>query len=113
VPGSTSASPRNSATQRERGPLVDLLGRADLLDAPVAQHGDRVGERERLGLVVRDEQRARARRAQDRRDLLAQPLAQAGVERGERLVEQDDLGSAASARASATRWRSPPESSCG
>ena len=32
VPGSTSASPRNSASQRLRGPLVDLLRRADLLD---------------------------------------------------------------------------------
>ena len=72
--------------------LVDLLGRADLLDAPVAQHGDRVGERERLGLVVRDQQRARAGGAQDRGDLLAQRLAQPGVERGERLVEQHDLG---------------------
>ena len=74
------------------GPLVDLLGRAGLLDAPVAQHGDGVGERERLRLVVRDEQRARAGGAQDRGDLLAQALAQAGVERGERLVEQHDLG---------------------
>ena len=39
-----------------------------------------------------DEQRAGARRAQDRGDLLAQRLAQAGVEGGERLVEQDHLG---------------------
>ena len=39
-----------------------------------------------------DQQRARAGGAQDRGDLLAQPLAQAGVERGERLVEQHDLG---------------------
>ena len=46
-------------------------------------------------------------------DLFAQRLAQAGVERGERLVEQHTSGSAASARASATRWRSPPDSSCG
>ena len=41
---------------------------------------------------MRDQQRARPGRAQDRGDLLAQPLAQAGVERGERLVEQHDLG---------------------
>ena len=32
TPGSTSASPRNSASQRLRGPLVDLLRGADLLD---------------------------------------------------------------------------------
>ena len=92
VPGSTSASPRNSATQRLRRALVDLLGRARLLDAPRAQHGHGVGERERFLLVVGDEERARAGGAQDRRDLLAQALAQAGVERGERLVEQHDLG---------------------
>ena len=39
-----------------------------------------------------DEQRARPRRAQDAGDLLAQRLAQPGVERRERLVEQHDLG---------------------
>jgi hypothetical protein len=40
---------------------------------------------------VRHEQRARARRLEDGGDLLAQRGAQAGVERGEGLVEQDDL----------------------
>ena len=74
------------------GAVVDLLGRAGLDHAPVAQHGDRVGQRERLGLVVGDEQGAGAGGAQDRGDLTAQRLAQAGVERGERLVEQDHLG---------------------
>ena len=36
-------------------PLVDLGGRADLGDLPGAQHGDLVGHRQRLVLVVGDE----------------------------------------------------------
>ena len=35
------------------------------------------------------------------------------VERRDRLVAHDDLGERASARAIATRWRWPPESSDG
>ena len=45
-----------------------------------------------------------------RRSQLAQLLAHARVERAERLVEQQHLGSTASARASAMRCRWPPES---
>ncbi len=74
------------------GVVVDVLGRAGLLDAAVAHHHDLVGERERLLLVVGHEQGTGAGRSQDRHDLLAQRLAEPGVERGERLVEQDDLG---------------------
>ena len=51
--------------------------------------------------------------AQDVDDVGAQPGAQVRVEAGEGLVEQHSRGSGASARASATRWRSPPDSSCG
>jgi hypothetical protein len=36
------------------GALVEFLGRADLLDAAVAQHHDAVGQRHGLDLVVRD-----------------------------------------------------------
>ena len=43
----------------------------------------------------------------------AQLLAHLGVQRAERLVEQQQRGSIASARASATRWRWPPESWAG
>ena len=41
-----------------------------------------------LGLVVRDVDRGDAERAQQPVELAAQPLAQGGVERGQRLVEQ-------------------------
>ena len=54
----------------------------------------------------------------------AEPLLQVGeqvddlrldrdVERGDRLVGDDEVGSGASARAMPMRWRWPPENSCG
>ena len=93
--------------------LVELAGAADLLDPAVVHHRDLVGDLHRLLLVVRDE---------DGRDVhlvvqAAQPVAQlrahAGVERAERLVEEEHVGSTASARASAIRCRWPPESCAG
>ena len=42
-----------------------------------------------------------------------QLLARLGVDGAQRLVEQQHAGRAASARASATRWRSPPDSVAG
>ena len=81
----------NRATQRERGPRVDLLGRADLLDRAVAHHRDGLGDAQRLRLVVGDEQRGHPGAGEDLADLLAQAVAQAGVEVRERLVEQDQL----------------------
>ena len=70
------------------GLVEDLLGRADLLDAALVHDHDAVGHLERLLLVVGDED---AREV----DLVVQPpqpaaqlLAHLGVERAERLVEQ-------------------------
>jgi hypothetical protein len=74
------------------GVVVHLLGRAGLLDPPVAHDDDLVGQRQGLLLVVRHEQGTGAGRPQDGRHVLAQRLPQAGVEAGERLVEQHDLG---------------------
>ena len=74
-----------------RRPVVELARTADLLDPPVVHDRDVVGDRHRLLLVVRD---------QDGRDVdlvvqPPQPLAQLGadlgVERAERLVEQQHL----------------------
>ena len=53
---------------------------------------DAVGERDRLDLIVGDDQRRRADRAQDVAQLDAQRLAQLGIEIGQRLVEQQQLG---------------------
>jgi hypothetical protein len=49
----------------------------------------------------------------DRADLLAQAAADAGIQRRERLIQQRIRGCTTRARASATRWRWPPESSAG
>ena len=71
--------------------LVDLFRRADLQHAAAAHHGDGVGERQRLGLVVRHQQCALTGVFEDAPDLLTQRLAEVGIERGEGLVEQHDL----------------------
>ena len=55
-----SATPRaleQLAHVRRGGRGAQLVGGADLLDAPGAQHGDPVGQEEGLGEVVGDEQR--------------------------------------------------------
>ena len=76
------------ATNMLRRAVVDLLGRADLLDPPVAHHGDAVAHRERLALVVGDEDERDPDLALDPLELELHRLAQLEVERGERLVEQ-------------------------
>ena len=91
-------------------PVVDLEGRADLLGLALVHDDDAVGDRQRLFLVVRHEDRGDAEILLDRADLLAERHAHLGVERGERLIEKQHCGFGASARASATRCCWPPES---
>ena len=74
--------------EERRGLLVDHLRRPALLDAAAVHDGDAVAHRERLLLVVRDEDERDAERLLERLELDLQILAQAGVERAERLVEQ-------------------------
>ncbi len=74
------------------GRVLVQLRRSGLLDdPPVAQDGDRVGQRQRLLLVVGDEHRRHALLSQQRVDLLAHAAAQRRVQRGERLVQQQRL----------------------
>ena len=70
--------------------LVDLARRAELLDPSPVHHRDAVGETERLGLVVRHEDRGDPHRALDGAQLVAHALAELPVQRGQRLVEQQD-----------------------
>ena len=93
------------------GILVKLLRRAHLLDAAPVQHDHLVGDFERLLLVVGHEE------ARDV-NLIVQPpqpgpqlFADLGIEgrRTARPAARPWAGGA-SARASATRWRWPPES---
>ena len=68
--------------------VVELVGRADLLDAAVVDHHDLVGDLEGLLLVVGDEHGGDVDLVVQAAQPVAQLLADLGVERAERLVEQ-------------------------
>ena len=74
--------------ERRRRALVDLVRRADLLDLAVAHHHHPVGELQRLLLVVGHEHRGQAHLLVQPAQPAAQLLPDLGVERAERLVEQ-------------------------
>ena len=71
--------------------LVQRLRAVDLLQLALAQHGDAITHRHRLGLVVRDVDRRDAEVVLDARDLGAHLDAQLRVEVRERLVHQERL----------------------
>ena len=73
-------------------PGVEFIGRADLLDPPGVHHDDPIRERQRLRLRVGDEDEGDAEAALQQLQLVLNALAQIGVERAERLVEQQDVG---------------------
>ena len=75
-------------TKGELRLVVDVVGRADLLDRALAHHHEAVGELERLFLVVGHEHGGVAGLVVDLAQPLAQLLADLRVERAERLVEQ-------------------------
>ena len=73
--------------------LVDLAGRADLLDAAGIEHGDAVGEGKRFLLVVSDEQEGDADiAAGSRLELYLHLFAQLEIEGAEGLVEEEHAG---------------------
>ena len=72
--------------------LVQLARRPDLLDLAVAHHDDLLGDVHRLLLVVGDEDRRHVHLVVEAPQPDAQILAHPGVERAERLVEQQHLG---------------------
>jgi hypothetical protein len=88
VPARNAPSADELRDEARGGTVIQVVRRRPLLQPTVAQHADFVGDRERLLLVVRDQQRRRAVALQDRAQLRAEPLAQLDVEARERLVEQ-------------------------
>ena len=95
--------------ERGRRMVVDLAGRADLLDAALVHHHHAVGDFERLFLVVGDEDRGDVdlvvqRRSQRRSSLRTLASSAPNGSSSSRM-----RGSIASARASAMRWRWPPD----
>ena len=79
-------------TKSLAGCVVELVGRADLLDAPVVDDHDLVGDLEGLLLVVGHEHRGHVHLVVQAAQPVAQLLADLGVEGAERLVEQQHRG---------------------
>ena len=102
-----------SATNASRS-AIDLASRADLHRPAGVHHGETVGQREGLLLIVRDVHHCQARLAVQAADLLAHFVAQRG-RRGwtSGSSSNSDRGSMTSARARATRCCCPPDSSLG
>ena len=93
--------------------VEDLVDRALLDDPPRVHHGDAVGDVGHDAEVVRHEHRCPRRSARAAR-LTAEDLRlDRHVQRGRRLVGDQHRGSHDSAIAIITRWRMPPENSCG
>jgi hypothetical protein len=95
------------------GAAVDAVGGAVVLDLARVHHHDAVGDGHGLLLVVGDVDEGGPDSALDRLELVLHGATELEVERAQRLVSSSTSGSTASARASATRWRWPPEISCG
>ena len=81
-------APDEAGDEAVRRPVVDLVRGRRLHQPAVAEDGDAVGERERLVLVVRDEERGDVLAALDPAHLVAHRDPGRGVERGERLVQE-------------------------
>ena len=81
----------NPATNCSDGLLVDLLRRPALGDPALGHDRDAVRHRERLLLVVGDEDEGDPDLALDLLQLDLHLAAELQVERAERLVEQQDL----------------------
>ena len=73
--------------------LVDLLGRANLLQHAIVHDRDAVAHGERLFLIVRHVEERDVKLALEALELELHLLAQLEIERTQRLVEQQDLGS--------------------
>src|ERR1022692_214970 len=70
--------------------VIDLIGRAHLLDAAMIHHHDPVGEFQRFLLIVSDEQAGDVNLVVELSQPAAQLLADFGIERTERLVQQQN-----------------------
>ncbi len=81
-------APDEAGDEPGGGRGVHLPRRAELFEPAVRHHADAVGDRQRLLLVVGDEQRRHPQLQLQPADLLAQADADLGVERRQRLVEE-------------------------
>ena len=77
--------------EQRRRSVIDIARARDLLDDAVVHHGDHVGHRHRLELVVRNVDRRRAEPVMQRAQFTDHRLAHFGIECAERLVHQETL----------------------
>ena len=70
----------------------DLFGRADLHDPAVIHDRDTAADTDRLVQIVRDEDRGLVQFGRERQELLLKPAPNQRIQRGERLIHQQDLG---------------------
>jgi hypothetical protein len=78
--------------EARRGTVVQLVGPAGLQQTAEVHHADSIGECESLLLIVRDEHGGDLQLALHLADRTTQLFADLGVERTERLVEQQHFG---------------------
>ncbi len=83
--------PRNFTTNSVRGLVEHLVRRADLLDAALVHHHHAVGQFQGLVLVVGHEDAGQVDLVVQAAEPLPQLLPHLGVERAERLVQQQHL----------------------
>jgi len=106
--GDRPSAPRTASGRRTGSGLhgEKFLVPPALDDAPVLDHEDHVRVADRGEPVGDDEGRPTAHEGVER---LLHDVLRFGVERGGRLVEDEQGASFRSARAIASRWRSPPD----
>ena len=96
--------------ERRRGRGRELGRRALLDHAPAVDHADAVAEQRGLGEVVGHEQRGHAGLGQDGGELAPAAARERVSSADSGSSSSSACGRRASARATATRWRSPPDS---
>ena len=84
--------PEEARDELVDGLVVEVQRRADLLDLAVAHDHDLVSHRHGLDLIVRDVDHRGVESVVEVDELGAHLDAELGVEVGERLVEEEDLG---------------------
>ena len=119
-PGSSTSAARpvgvacasSSPTKpRSRSQLAARPARA--CTPAAGHHRDAVGEQDRFGHVMGDHDGGQAKLLVQAAVIVAERIAGEGVERAEGLSISMMRGRAARARATLTRWRWPPDNSCG
>ena len=84
---------------------VELVRRGDLDDRPEVHDGDAVGDVTHDREVVRDEEVGEVELRLERLEQVEDLRLDRDVERGDRLVGDDEVGLTESARATPIRWR--------